>query len=374
MAGLYLHIPFCKKACIYCDFHFSTSLKNKGEMVDSICKELENRKNFVKGDSLKSIYFGGGTPSVLDKKELNQIFESIYKNYSVEKGAEITLEANPDDLSKEKLRDLNGSLVNRLSIGIQSFREEDLILMNRSHNSTQAENCVLDAQEIGLENISIDLIYAQTNMSNSVWEEQLKKSIQLNVPHISSYALTVEPKTVLAYKIEKGEIKEVDDELAYDQYLKLVETLDEAGFEHYEVSNFSKINYRAVHNSAYWKGETYLGVGPSAHSYSPQFRSWNISNNALYLKGVKNNKLAMESENLSKEDEYNEWLMISLRTMEGLDSRRLQKDFFSFQNHFSKEVEPLLQEGKLETSDHRIFIPKKWRFHSDGIASSLFYI
>lgn len=371
MAGLYLHIPFCKKACIYCDFHFSTSLKHKGEMVEAICKELEFRKDFVDGKSLESIYFGGGTPSVLNDGELNQIFETIFKNFTVSEGAEITLEANPDDLTKGKLQSLNKSLINRLSIGIQSFREEDLIFMNRSHNSQQAQNCVLNAQEMGFDNISIDLIYGQANMTNAVWKEQLEKAIQLKVSHISSYALTVEPKTVLAHKIEKGEIDEADDELVFEHYSSLVEILDKAGFEHYEVSNFAKPNHRAVHNSAYWKGKPYLGVGPSAHSFKPKFRSWNVSNNALYIKGAKVNSLAIESEELSNKDEFNEWLMISLRTIEGLDLKKLKDEF---KVHFKFESEILIKEGKLVKEGNRIFIPDNWRFHSDGIASSLFYI
>ncbi len=343
-------------------------------MVDAICKELELRKDFVNGEFLESIYFGGGTPSVLNEKELDQIFETISKNYSIKKEAEITLEANPDDLTKEKLLSLSSSVVNRLSIGIQSFRDEDLQLMNRSHNAKQAENCVLQAQDLGLENISVDLIYAQTNMPNSAWKEQLEKAIQLNIPHISSYALTVEPKTVLAHKIAKGEIKEVDDEFAFEQFNILVETLGKADFEHYEVSNFSKPGHRAVHNSAYWKGKSYLGIGPSAHSYKPRLRSWNISNNNIYRKGIKENSLAMESENLSAEDEFNEWLMISLRTIEGLDLKRLKKNFQYFENHFKLETGLLVKQQKLVQHEDRIFIPKNWRFHSDGIASSLFYI
>lgn len=343
-------------------------------MVDAICKELEQRKDFVEGESLESLYFGGGTPSVLNQRELDQIFETINKNYSVEKFAEITLEANPDDLTREKLQSLAASPINRLSIGIQSFRDVDLRLMNRSHNSIQAEKSVLEAQDLGLENISIDLIYAQTNMPNSVWAQQLKKAIELNIPHISSYALTVEPKTVLAHKIAKGEIKEVEDELAFEQFKILVETLNKADFEHYEVSNFSKQGHRAVHNSAYWKGKSYLGIGPSAHSFKPRLRSWNVSNNSLYRKGIEGDSPALEQEELTAADEFNEWLMISLRTIEGLDLDRIGNDFQKFENHFQEEIKSLLKQEKLIKQGNQIFIPKNWRFHSDGIASSLFYI
>tara|TARA_R110002096_G_scaffold115365_2_gene249907 strand:+ start:126007 stop:127131 length:1125 start_codon:yes stop_codon:yes gene_type:complete len=374
VAGLYIHIPFCKKACIYCDFHFSTSLKYKQEMVDAICKELKMRKEFLNNKPLKSIYFGGGTPSLMEKNDLDQIFDAIHHNFSVDTEAEITLEANPDDLTTDKLKSLSASLINRLSIGVQSFRDEDLILMNRSHNSQQAEKCISQAQDLGLENISIDLIYAQPNMSNRVWKEQLQKAISLNVNHISSYALTVEPKTVLAYKIKTGEIKELNDETAFDQFSILVDELSQAGYDHYEVSNFSKNGRRAVHNSSYWKGDPYLGVGPSAHSFCPGLRSWNISNNALYLKGIESGEMAMESENLSLQDQFNEWLMISLRTMEGLDRNVLELQFQDFKNHFQTELIPLLSLGKLEENGDRIFIPRAWRFHSDGIASSLFYI
>lgn len=374
MAGLYLHIPFCRKACIYCDFHFSTSLSAKDRMIAAMQEEIKIQVDFFGKKSLQSIYFGGGTPSVLTEKDIQSLIETIHKFYDVNVDAEITLEANPDDLTNEKIMQLSKSSINRLSIGVQSFRNQDLKLMNRSHNAQQAENSIKNAQDLGLTNISLDLIYAQPNMPNPIWVEQIEKAIQLDVPHISSYALTVEPKTVLQHKINNGEIKEVADFVAAEQFHLLVDSLHNADFEHYEVSNFAKKGHRAVHNSAYWQGLNYLGIGPSAHSFKKGERLWNVSNNSLYIKALEKGELAQEGESLSLKDQYNEWLMISLRTIEGLELNELKTTFGKLESQFKEEVIPLIDAGKLEQNEERIWIPKKWRFHSDGIAAALFYI
>lgn len=342
-------------------------------MVKAIAKELELQKGFLNGKMLKSIYFGGGTPSLLDESDLDILFNAIHKNFTVSSSAEITLEANPDDLDKSKIEQLSNGPVNRLSIGVQSFRDADLQLMNRSHDSNQAISSIKMAQSKGM-NLTIDLIYAQPGMSNEVWADQVQKAIDLKVPHISSYALTVEPKTVLAHQIETGKVQEVEDSIAAEQFDILIKLLADKGYEHYEVSNFAMPGNRAVHNSSYWKGEAYLGLGPSAHSYKPGYRHWNISNNALYLKALSNHELNFESEELSAENQYNEWLMISLRTMEGLDLSQFKDRFLAFKEHFEMESKPLIEKSKLQRNGERLFIPPNWRFHSDGIAAALFYI
>lgn len=375
MSGIYIHIPFCKKACIYCDFHFSTSLSRKEEMVNAICKEIEIQHTFLNEKKLRSIYFGGGTPSVLSRKEQEKILNTISQYFELDEKIEITLEANPDDLNAQYLKELSDSPINRLSIGVQSFREEDLKLMNRSHNAEQAISSIKMAQDFGFHNITLDLIYAMPGMSNEVWKEQIKQAVSLGVPHISSYALTVEPKTILAHKVSKGEIKEADESIASEQFEILWQTLENEGFEHYEVSNFAKKGHRAVHNSAYWKGAAYLGVGPSAHSFKENIRQWNVSNNAIYMKDITQGKLNHETETLELKDKFNEWIMISLRTIEGLNLKEGEQRFSNaFMEYLNQEAENLLHNGKLLKKEDRLFIPQEWRFHSDGIASSLFYI
>ena len=375
MSGIYIHIPFCRKACVYCDFHFSTSLKRKEEMIDAIGKEIELQQHFLPNKKLDSIYFGGGTPSVLEDGELNKIFEVIYKHFSVSDKAEITLEANPDDLSTVKIEELASGPVNRLSVGVQSFRDEDLKMMNRSHNAGQAEMCIKDAQEKGFENLSIDLIYGIPGMSHAEWRAQLDKALELKVPHISSYALTVEPKTALAYKIEKGEIPEVSDTDSALQFEMLWTILQANGFEQYEVSNFAQKNFRAVHNSSYWEGKSYLGIGPSAHSFKPGIRQWNVSNNPLYIKSISNGSIPSEKEELNEKDTFNEWIMTSLRRREGVSLEKVKAGWGDqFYKFLLNEASALIEEGKLIHEGSRLYIPQQWRFYSDGIASALFYI
>ncbi len=371
MAGLYVHIPFCKQACIYCDFHFSTSLKYRNRMVSALVQEIELQKDFSYQGPLESIYFGGGTPTVLEVEQLDEIIRAVSKNFEWVGQPEITLEANPDDLSPEKIARLARSKVNRLSIGIQSFRDEDLRMMNRSHNREQALKSVAMAMELGFENITADLIYGIPGMDNPSWEQQIDQLLELGVPHLSSYALTVEPKTVLHHKIQKREIAAPSEEQAAVQFEILWKKLENAGYEHYEVSNFAKPGYRAVHNSSYWKGTPYLGIGPSAHSYYNNQRFWNVSNNMAYMKSVEGGKVNRESEQLSDKDRFNEMVMTGLRTKVGLSLSELneaEKDFLL------KEAEPALQKGQLVQSGEHLFIPQHWRFHSDGIAASLFYI
>lgn len=374
MAGIYIHIPFCKQACHYCDFHFSTSLKKKAKLVEMLCKELLLRKNELNSPEIHTIYFGGGTPSLLEADELQQIFETIYANYKIANNPEITLEANPDDLTEEKLKMLAVSKINRLSIGVQSFFEEDLKLMNRAHNAKEALKSIKLAKQT-FDNISIDLIYGIPGMSVERWQRNVEISLELGVPHISSYALTVEPNTALHKFIERGKIKPVDDEAAKLHFEILVETLTKNGFEHYEFSNFGRPGYFSENNTAYWLGKPYLGIGPAAHSYDGNSRKWNISNNPLYIKALENDKIPQETETLSLSDKYNEYVMTRLRTKFGVNIAEVSEKFGEdYKNHFVEFAKPLQEENLLKEKNGVFHITAKGKFLSDGIAADLFFL
>ncbi|MBL7885435.1 MAG: radical SAM family heme chaperone HemW [Flavobacterium sp.] len=374
MSGIYIHIPFCKQACHYCDFHFSTSLKKKNEMVSALAKEIEMRKEEFQNEVVETIYFGGGTPSILTIDDLQFLINEVYKHYIVIEHPEITLEANPDDLDNETIRQFGNSPINRLSIGIQSFFEDDLKLMNRAHNSEEAKKCLQKATQY-FDNISIDLIYGIPNMSNEKWKQNIEMALLFGVPHISSYALTVEPKTALDSFIKKGIIPQPDDEVAQEHFHILVDTLTQNDFIHYELSNFGKENYFSKNNSAYWLGKKYLGIGPSAHSYDGQKRGWNVSNNSLYIKSILENRLPIETEVLSKTDRYNEYIMTGLRTIWGISLDRIEAEFGT------KYLDYLNQQAQKYIEDHLLFVDstilkttKKGKFLSDGIASDLFLL
>jgi len=373
MSGIYIHIPFCKQACHYCDFHFSTSTKKKSELVEMLCKELRLRKDEI-GQTIQTIYFGGGTPSLLNSEELNLIFKAIFDNFEVSENAEITLEANPDDLSEEVIKMLNESPVNRLSIGVQSFFEKDLKLMNRAHNAEEALKSLQLAKQY-FDNISIDLIYGIPGQSNEQWIENLNTALELEIPHISSYALTVEPKTALEKFIEKGKVTPVNDEQYREQFDILVETLTSNGFEHYEFSNYGKPGYHSQNNMAYWLGKPYLGIGPSAHGFDGKTRNWNISNNNLYIKAIEAGNIPQQSEELSRTDSYNEFVMTRLRTKFGVSIDDIQQKFGEkYRLHFLKESEKFLEDGLLKRTENTFHITPKGKFLSDGIAADLFYI
>lgn len=373
MSGIYIHIPFCKQACHYCDFHFSTSTKKKGQLVEMLGWELQLRKNEIPGP-IQTIYFGGGTPSLLSSEELELIFESIKQNFEVSTSAEITLEANPDDLSEEVLKMLNDSPVNRLSIGVQSFFEADLKLMNRAHNATEALESLKLAKRY-FDNISIDLIYGIPGQSDAQWIENLEIALELDIPHISSYALTVEPKTALETFIKKGKIKPVTDEKFRKHFDILVNKLTSSGFEHYEFSNYGKPGFHSENNMAYWLGKAYLGVGPSAHSYDGKTRSWNVANNSLYISALAKNKIPQQQEVLSLTDSYNEYIMTRLRTKYGVNSEDIHRNFGRlYEQHFIKEAQIFLENGQIEKRDSEFHISKKGKFLSDGIAAELFYL
>ncbi len=370
---MYFHIPFCKQACHYCDFHFSTSMKRKSELVDALCQELVLRKNEI-SETVETIYFGGGTPSLLTAEELDQIFESIFQNYAVSKDAEITLEANPDDLSEEKIEELSKTKINRLSIGVQSFFEEDLKLMNRAHNSEEALKSIELAKQ-KFENISIDLIYGIPGMSDFRWKKNLEIALSLKIPHISAYALTVEPKTALAKFIRTGKIKPVDDDVAKQHFEILTKTLDNANFEHYEFSNFGRSGYFSRNNLAYWHGKKYLGIGPSAHSYNGNQRSWNVSNNIKYIANIQQNSLPNEFEILSETDKYNEFVMTRLRLRQGIQVSEIEEKFGKEKKEYlMKESKPYLKRDLLLLENGFLKISSEGKFLSDGIAAELFWV
>ena len=373
---IYIHIPFCKQKCSYCNFHFSTSLNFKDEMLRAMKTEIMLRKNELQNKSLKSLYFGGGTPSILSVDEINSLIDEVLKYFSFEKDIEITLEANPDDLDKNFLKQLAETPVNRLSIGTQSFFEEDLKLMNRAHTASEAEGSIKRAQDFGFENLSIDLIYGSPTSNLEIWKENLNKTIALEVPHISSYALTVEPKTALENWISKGKVKNPKEEEQNREFYYLSDFLKDNGFEHYEVSNFAKPGFYSRHNSAYWKYQEYLGIGPSAHSYNGfDIRSWNVANNQQYNKKLNDKQLAKEEEILSLEDQFNEMIMIGLRTTWGVDLESLKSKFSDrMQEHLQAEIKSKIEEGILIIENNHLKIPEKHWFMADGIASDLFIV
>lgn len=374
MSGIYIHIPFCKQACHYCDFHFSTSMKKKDEMVLALAKEIKMRKSEFENDTIETIYFGGGTPSVLTSTEINFLIDTVYENYKVNEDPEITLEANPDDLSSERILELSKSKINRLSIGIQSFFEDDLKMMNRAHNSAEAQRCLEEVTKY-FDNISLDLIYGVPGMSNEKWKQNIEKALSFGVPHISSYALTVEPKTAMNKMIQTGKIEAPKDEVAQEHYMILVETLESKGFIHYELSNFGKANYFSKNNSAYWLGKKYMGIGPSAHSYDGVSRSWNVANNPLYLKAIQDDKLPREIEVLSEADRYNEYIMTGLRTIWGVSLDRIQSEFGkTYLDYLMKQAHKFLKDELLFIENDILKPTKKGKFLTDGIASDLFWV
>lgn len=374
MSGIYIHIPFCKQACHYCDFHFSTSMKKKEEMVLALVKEMELRKDEFQNEVVETIYFGGGTPSVLSINNIRFLIDAVYQNYQVVENPEITLEANPDDLNNETIIQYANSPINRLSIGVQSFFDDDLQLMNRAHNSEEANKCLAFAIQ-HFDNISIDLIYGMPNMSNEKWLQNIETALSYNIPHISSYVLTVEPKTVLLKMIKSGAISSLDDDLAQEHFYILIDKLQENGFVNYELSNFGKTNYFSKNNTAYWLSKKYIGIGPSAHSFNGESRSWNVSNNSLYLKAITENKLPSESEILSKTDQYNEYIMTGLRTIWGVSLEKIETEFGSiFLDYLNQQAEKYISDNLLKLENNILKTTKKGKFLCEGIASDLFLL
>ena len=345
-------------------------------MLSAMKKEIFLRKDELQNKTLQSLYFGGGTPSLLSPDEIKSLIDEVLKYYSFASDIEVTLEANPDDLGKEFLKGISNSAVNRLSIGTQSFFEEDLKLMNRAHSASEAESSIKRAQDFGLENISIDLIYGSPTSNMEIWKDNLNKTIALEIPHISSYALTVEPKTALEKWVENGKVKSPKEAEQNKEFFYMKDFLKDHGFDHYEISNFGKPGFHSKHNTSYWKYKEYLGIGPSAHSYNgSELRSWNIANNQQYIKKLISNLLAKEEEVLSEEDQFNEMIMIGLRTIWGVDLSRLKESFNDrIVEHFQTEIHAKVSEGILKISENHLKISDEHWFMADGIASDLFIV
>jgi len=374
LSGIYIHIPFCKQACNYCDFHFSTSLKLKSNLIESILVEIDLRHPYLENKNIETIYFGGGTPSLLSEKELFLILEKIYKNYDVSSNAEISLEANPDDLSVEKLKELKRLEINRLSVGLQSFNNEELIWMNRAHTATESEASVKRAQDKGFENISIDLIYGSKFSNLTNWKKTLDKAIALDVKHISSYNLTIEDKTKLGHDFKVKKEIAIDDEKSSELFLEMIDRLEKNNFIQYEISNFGKENYFSNHNSNYWKGIEYIGFGPSAHSFDGVSRQWNVSNNSLYIKNITDkNEAYFEKEILSESDQFNEYILTSLRTIWGIDVLVLNTKFNSeILNSFNEKIKTYISSDMIIFNNNKYVLTSNGKLFADKIASELF--
>ncbi|MBE9464153.1 radical SAM family heme chaperone HemW [Dyadobacter subterraneus] len=370
---LYVHIPFCRQACHYCDFHFSTNTTNKRAIVEAIAREIVIRKNYLSSKELETIYFGGGTPSLLDESELSFLMETIRTHFEVDENAEITLEANPDDLDREKLTQLFNAGINRLSIGIQSFHEPHLRHLNRIHDSYEAGNCVKLAQEVGINNISIDLIYAIPAPDHTILESDIQKAFELDIAHISAYCLTIEPQTAFGSWLKKKKIKPIDEEFAAQQFEILTAGLASNGYEQYEISNFARNKKYSRHNSSYWKQHHYLGVGPSAHSYNGVSREYNVSNNAQYLAAIQQDKIPSTIENLTQADQVNEYLLTGLRTKWGCEISTLNSlsdNQFELQNR--AEISMMAQKGLLFIDNGTILLTQAGKLFADRVASDLF--
>ncbi len=374
MPHLYLHIPFCRQACHYCDFHFSTTLTGRENLLLAMLAEFNNRAYELPQQPLETIYFGGGTPSLLTGEELNAFFSAVEKKFEVLSDAEITLEANPDDLTEAYLRDLKTTRVNRLSIGIQSFREEDLKQMNRAHTATQAREAVRRAQAHGFKNITVDLIYGIPDLSDADWEKNLHEVFELNVQHLSAYCLTVEPRTPLAHFVKTGKAKPVDEEQASRQFQLLCQHAATHGFEQYEISNFATTGFLARHNSSYWKSKPYLGIGPSAHSFDGNVRRWNVSNNAVYTRALEQGEVYFESEELTLTERYNEYVMTRLRTKWGCDLNEIEQVFGNaYREHILREAATYISEKAMVQDNDVLVLSASGKLMADKIASDLFY-
>ncbi|RAK62650.1 radical SAM family heme chaperone HemW [Hymenobacter edaphi] len=375
MAGLYLHIPFCKQACHYCDFHFSTALGRKPQVVEALLRELELRQDYLGGAALGTIYFGGGTPSLLSEAELMTLFEALYRRFDVAPDAEITLEANPDDLTREKLRELAASPVNRLSIGLQSFHEPHLRLMNRAHSAQESRRSVLAAQDAGFDNLSIDLIYGvpAPGPGHGIWQHDLAQALELQVPHLSCYALTIEPQTVFGRRLQKGQFRAAPEEFVAREFELLLEASRAAGYEQYEISNFARPGHHSRHNSSYWQGTPYLGLGPSAHSFDGRSRQYTVASNAQYVQGLlERGELPATREDLSPTDRANEYLMTSLRTAAGCSLAYLRQLGVDLATARAAYLQQLQHDGWATVTPDLVRLTDRGKLLADQITLELF--
>lgn len=375
MAGIYVHIPFCRQACTYCNFHFSTSLKGKDALLDALLKEISLQKDWLEGAAIDTIYLGGGTPSLLSADELSRLFDALINAFSISSLKECTLEANPDDLTAVYLRTLRQTPVDRLSVGVQSFREEDLRYMNRAHSAQQSDYALKAAQDAGYTNLTIDLIYGTPGLSDAAWRENIGKMASLQIPHFSAYALTVEEGTALHHSILKKGAAPVDPAQSAGQAELLMEEAERLGYEQYEISNFAKPGHYALHNTAYWQGTPYLGLGPSAHSFDGRdVRRWNVANNALYVHALlTEGKVPFEEETLTAVERLNEYIMTSLRTMWGCDLEKVARDWGStYRDEVLTEASRFLSTGKMILKGEKLILTRGGRLFADGIAGDLF--
>ena len=373
MAGIYIHIPFCKQACYYCDFHFSTNSSDQNKMTEAICRELELRGNYLGGEKIETIYFGGGTPSILTSSNLTRVMDCIHRCYATDEVAEITCEANPDDLTDERLNLLKQLGFNRLSIGIQTFNDEILKSLNRAHNSKLARSAYINAREVGFHNISVDLIYALPGQSEADWIKNINICIELQPEHISAYSLTIEEKTVFGKWVKSGKLISPSDATAAQHLEILMDVLPAAGYKHYEVSNFAKPGYYSRHNTSYWKQRKYLGVGPSAHSFDGVSRQYNVSNNHVYMKAISLGTIPAETEVLSKNDHINEYIMTSLRTEWGCDVKVLMNRFnYDLLSNSADYIANLVDQQMAFWQGDSFILSRKGILHADKIASDLF--
>ena len=374
MAGIYIHIPFCIKKCGYCDFYSITELSEKSCFIKALIKEIQERYKEVKDENIETIYFGGGTPSVLKYEDLIEVFISLKQHFNLAQVQEITIEVNPDDITAEYLHNLKAVGFNRLSIGIQSFNDRILNFMNRRHNATQAIQAVKFAQKVGFTNISIDLIYGIPNMSKTEWKESIDAAIALNVQHISAYHLTFEPGTLFYKKLKQGILTEIEDKESVDQYNLLISELKSAGFEDYEISNFCKAGFYSVHNSNYWTGNNYIGFGPSAHSLINNKRSWNITSLHEYIKNVNQGSAYCEYEFLSKKDRYNETIMLGLRTSIGLNINSVLNISSEYKNIFLQQMKANIALNNIYEQEGFLKVCKDKKFLTDHIISDFFIV
>lgn len=375
MAGIYIHIPFCKTKCHYCDFYKSTDFGAKADLLSALKREVTLRKHEAGHEAIESIYFGGGTPSVLKVSEIATILEEIYSSFQVHHDPEITLEANPDDLNSLFARELAMTGINRLSIGIQSFNDRDLKAMNRRHNALQAIDSVRNVQEAGFGNISIDLIYGLPDQSVADWRENVETALNMNVSHISAYHLTYHKGTVFYQYLKSGKISELPDEVSLEQFRLLKRDLGRAGYEHYEISNFARGGSYSRHNRSYWERKNYIGLGPSAHSFDQRTRRWNVSNLNRYLDAVENETCFWEDEVLTLQDQYNDYMITSLRTMWGIRNDYLSSAFGArYALHFRKEAQPFIDTGHMVFNGETYTLTEEGLFISDRIMEKLFYI
>lgn len=375
MAGIYLHIPYCKQACHYCDFHFSTNLKTRSDLIECMQLEMEQRRDFLPEETIETIYFGGGTPSLLQSSELQKLIGKIRSLWSVSPDAEITLEANPDDLTEATLDKLKNAGVNRLSIGIQSFEQAHLEWMNRGHNAKQAIECVDNARAAGFDNLTVDLIYGFPGLSEDQWQRNIDTVIERQLPHISCYSLTVEKGTALNRFIEKGQEPEPDESQAVRHFEMLTQSLQKAGYDHYEVSNFALPGFFSKHNHAYWTGAAYLGIGPSAHSFNGTQRCWNVRNNHSYIRDIRSGTFAPECETIDPNTAYNEYVLTRLRTSRGIDLSEIAERFgVDFNAKFKPQISRLLESEKIEFDGQHLRLTRKGFLWADDIAAGFFIL